>query len=110
MGDIGDYWRDVKAASRSYKNSPKYLRICQRNERRADSIVLKAEKFAEENDLIYSELAGYPVFHNRVKNYETGKFVDWWKSGSLRCVNGEYNYVGDGGKNLMVELKHLLDK
>jgi hypothetical protein len=59
--------------------------------------------------LTYKQLNNHPP-HNRAINPNTRNYVDWWKSGTIKKVNGEYEKHKNNNEILFNELRILSEQ
>lgn len=58
------------------------------------------------HDLEYNQMGSKS--HHRIQNLRTGKFIDFWQTGTMRDMNGKFYGMGFRDSQIRREIKRLV--
>jgi hypothetical protein len=109
MQDVTPYWMLLKQEQPKKKvfvMPPKEKKLSREQKKRREKIK-DILVFVDANGLVYKELNPHPA-HHRVINRQTGQFVDWWRTGTIKRANDTYAKIGRNNVSLLNELQELV--
>lgn len=107
MTDTSDYWHDVKSAKEEWQASPQGRRFQAMKEQQFKKAKAMAKAFAQDHNNLTFKCLNL-TDHFRVKNEQTGQYIDFWRSHLLRHIDGSFTGIGRNARYLQEELNKLL--
>lgn len=92
MGDMGDYWRDVKEHFKNLKPTPEQIRREKQYQERNKKRIEKLESFLETNNISVQK---FP----QTGQWNLGNTIDWWTTTGTAIARKSRNKYRFTNKN-----------